>query len=75
MPALLVARTKNATTCSGSAKDGASAYRRSKASLAGLNLHAYLESRKAELESALRGVKKMLRLLPEDSDIRAALFR
>jgi hypothetical protein len=37
--------------------------------------HAHLEGRKALLEAQLRGVEKMLKLLPEDPDLRAVFMR
>jgi hypothetical protein len=36
-------------------------------------LHPFLKLRKAHLQAQLRGVNKMLRLLPDDPDLRAAL--
>jgi hypothetical protein len=36
-------------------------------------LRPHLKYRKAMLEAQLRGVNKMLKLLPEDPDLRAAL--
>jgi hypothetical protein len=41
----------------------------------GYEFHAHLQHRKALLESQLRGVNKMLKLLPEDPDLRAVFMR
>jgi hypothetical protein len=50
------------------------AYQESVADLAKNELHGHLQFRKALLEAQLRGVNKMLQLLPDDSDIRAVLL-
>ena len=54
---------------------GGSVYREAVADMATWEFHAHLESRKALLEGQLRGLNKMLKLLPEDSDLRAVFIR
>ena len=68
-------KSRQATTCRGSL---AAARKRAEGALASIgkpDFHAHLRSRKAVLQAQLRGVSKMLSLLPDDSDLRAVFFR
>jgi hypothetical protein len=71
----LAARIHRPQSASGLGEGGRAVYEQAVADMATWEFHAHLEGRKALLEGQLRGINKMLKLLPEDPDLRAVFTR